>query len=450
MWESFVSLMLSKPGVLSIITFMLLIPLGLINAKIDERSGYYGQVVNEISQSWTGVQTLTGPILVVEYQVRSLGEKWNEARRKNEVRELLTDKVSFLAMHELTTRIDIVTELRYRGIHKVPVYAAAIEMSGIFNNAEIKRIVADSQFQQLNRIYFWLAVTDQRGFLDIPVLNWSSKDLLFEAGGHHNLGSKGIRVDLNLEDLLEEENVAFAVVTRLKGTQHLNLVPSARSNTFEVVSNWPHPKFTGRYLPTERNVHGDGFQAKWHITELASNISLDLANCAAGDCNAIGRNNFGIDLIEPVSIYVQANRAVKYGILFVVLVFSGVLAVEIVKQVRVHPLQYMLVGAALAMFYLLLVSLSEHVPFHLAYLIASILCTSLLTYYCVYILKGLRDGVCFGVGVGVLFALLYVILQLEDFALLVGSLMTFLSLAGLMVVTRSEEKIRTLSLRLDA
>ena len=196
----------------------------------------------------------------------------------------------------------------------------------------------------------------------------------------------------------------------------------------------------GQYLPTTRTLD-NGFSARWQITELATNIARDTSACAAGRCNALIANHFGVELIEPVNLYVMTERAVKYGLLFVGLVFALVMAGEINRGVEVHAIQYLMVGVGLSIFYLLLLATSEHIEFHFAYIIATTMSSGLLTYYGTYTFQSRSAVFGFGGVIAMLFGLLFVALNAEDIALLLGTLITFAVVTALMVVTRNIEQL---------
>jgi inner membrane protein len=250
----------------------------------------------------------------------------------------------------------------------------------------------------------------------------------------------------------------------LVGTGDLAFAPVGDSTRIELASDWPHPSFEGRFLPVERQVSDAGFTARWQLNALATtapqaaqtgapacglddnapDASVDASPGRAGgrgDSQAASVRSrcvesFGVAFIDPVSPYVLSDRATKYGLLFIALTFVGVGSVEVMRRVRVHPIQYLLVGSALALFFLLLVSLSEHVAFAAAYLAAASACTALLTFYGSFVLRSTRAGAAFGAGIAVLYAALYALLQLEQTALLLGAIMLFAVLAALMVATR--------------
>ena len=222
------------------------------------------------------------------------------------------------------------------------------------------------------------------------------------------------------------------------------------STQVTLASDWPHPSFAGRFLPLERQVGETGFTARWLLNALATTAPQAAAfggpacslsdggdDVPAGDARRRPCvETFGVAFMDPVSPYVLSDRATKYGLLFIALTFVGVGALEVLRRLRVHPIQYLLVGSALAIFFLLLVSLSEHVPFAVAYLAAAAACTALLTFYGAFVLRGSRAGAAFGAAIGGLFGALYALLQLEQTALLLGSILLFAVLAAVMVATR--------------
>ncbi|HEY1092820.1 MAG TPA: cell envelope integrity protein CreD, partial [Burkholderiaceae bacterium] len=229
------------------------------------------------------------------------------------------------------------------------------------------------------------------------------------------------------------------VLLDLAGTQRFAIVPAAASTQLKLQSNWPHPSFGGRFLPSTREIGEQGFSAQWKVSELASAAAADvlLGKSVAG----LGGEGSAVDtlevaLIDPVNPYVMSDRAIKYGLMFILLTFVSVGLVELMSGRRVHPVQYLLVGLALSVFFLLLLSLSEHLAFGLSYLLAAGAAVLLLSYYGAAMLGAWRRGLGFGVGIAGLYAALYVLLSLEQAALVIGSLLLFTVLASVMVLTR--------------
>ncbi len=237
-------------------------------------------------------------------------------------------------------------------------------------------------------------------------------------------------------DVNAPNDYTFSFALTLRGMQTLSFAPVGLNTSVSVSSKWPHPRFIRRYLPERREISAAGFAAAWRVSSFSSAVKQQLQQCKNGQCAALLSNTFGVSLLEPVDIYQQAERSIKYGILFIGLTFVAIIIVEIVKRLQIHPVQYLLVGLALAVFYLLLVSLSEHIVFHWAYLIASIACTGLICFYLCGVMDSIKQGVFFSMLIALLYGILFVILRAEDFALLMGSLLLFAALAALMLITR--------------
>jgi len=216
----------------------------------------------------------------------------------------------------------------------------------------------------------------------------------------------------------------------------LVIVPSAEQVRSTLAANWPHPSFIGRFLPENRDITAENFTADWNISRFASNIDSTLASCAAGNCTALLANNFGVSLVDPVDVYFKSERATKYGILFLGLTFTYFFLFEVMKGARIHPVQYLLVGLSLAVFYLLLIALAEHIPFLTAYLIAAAVCVTLIASYVRHALGDRLQGLLVAGAGALLYGVLYVIIGAEDYALLMGSTLVFTSLALAMSLTR--------------
>ena len=223
----------------------------------------------------------------------------------------------------------------------------------------------------------------------------------------------------------------------MRGTSSFRFAPVGDSNSVEIVSNWPHPSFEGRYLPSTRDIADDGFTANWQISTFSTNMKEQALQCSAGNCDALLSNQLGVSLVEPVDIYLQSQRASKYGVLFIGLTFAVFFLFEILRQLHIHPIQYGLVGLALTVFYLLLVSLAEHIPYGLAYLVATVACCGLLGFYVSYVLGKVRRGIAFAASIAGLYGVLYIIIQAEDYAFSMGAALVFTALAATMYVTRS-------------
>ena len=228
--------------------------------------------------------------------------------------------------------------------------------------------------------------------------------------------------------------LTFSLDLNLAGTEHLNIAPVGDSNHIELASTWPSPLFDGRFLPHTRTVDASGFKAAWDISSLASATQAQMIHANTDGSTKL--DLLDVDLINPIDPYKLSDRAAKYGILFLIVTFTGFFLFEIMKQLPIHPVQYLLIGLGLAIFFLLLISFSEHIPFGWAYALASAACIGLLTFYLTYVLRSLPYGLTFGTLLTTLYSAIYGLLISEDNALILGSLMLFALLTLAMVLTR--------------
>jgi inner membrane protein len=225
---------------------------------------------------------------------------------------------------------------------------------------------------------------------------------------------------------------------KLQGTSDLQITPVGRTTKVVLNSDWSNPSFAGEYLPSERDVSAQGFHAVWNSTFFSTNMVEALNNCTfSSNCVELNNRHFGVSFIDPVDQYLKTDRAIKYALLFIALTFAGFFLFEVIKQLAVHPIQYGLVGLSLALFYLLLVSLSEHIDFLLAYMISASACVGLIGFYVSHVLKSALRGIGFGAALGALYAMLYGLMSAEDYSLLMGSILVFGLLSAVMILTRN-------------
>jgi inner membrane protein len=411
------------------------IALLMIQSTIDERLSFHEEAVRSVGNDSARQQMVIGPVLVLPYreELEVAGDKNSDD--KPTVRTASHVKLVFPNELQLKGRMN--TERRYRGIHQVLLYSGQHGLSGDFSLPalnDVSRNWAASRVV-LGRPYVALAVSDVRGIRDIPHLNWGGRDLEFEQGAGLPGHSSGMHAALSLADWKEGDKIKFSFTLNLSGLEHQSFVPVAKNNSFAIASNWPHPQFGGDFLPESRTITDEGFNASWRISAMASSAQQQLTAEANGE-KATAPQAFDIGFIEPVNIYSQASRANKYGLLFVVLTFGAFFVYEILKALTIHPVQYLLVGLALALFFLLLVGLSEHISFVVAYVISSAACIVLIGYYLGHVLHRFWRGAGFGAGLSLLYGALYGLLVSENNALVLGSLLLFAILAAVMIATR--------------
>ena len=440
--------LVTKIGVIVFLIIVLLVPLTMISDKIAERSNYQDFARNSIAKSWTGKQQVVGPLLVIPYDKEWQTEAWSEKTQSMVITDHRETHYEYVLPTQLNISTAIETETRARGIYKIPVYSSTINFTGRFNlhdlEQAIKTVAEYEHTTSIGRFYLAVTVADPRGINSIPELTWEGMNYPFKPDSKLAFSDNGVHAVLpeygeQWPSMFRAEiggDAKFAFDLDLRGMESLMFIPTGKTSTLAVSSSWPHPEFSGVFLPNSRQISEQGFSAYWQVTSFASNIEKKASDCAAGSCAKLFKSGFGVKLIEPVDIYLQSERSVKYGLLIISLSFVTFFIFEILKGLPIHAIQYALVGFAIAIFYLLLISLSEHISFGLSYLIATLGCVGLMMFYLSYVLSGYKQAAVFSAIFLLLYGILYVIIRAEDFSLLMGSILTFMVLAIVMFTTR--------------
>jgi len=412
---------------------VILIALYMVSGVIDDREKYRNEAVQSIEASYAGPQTLIGPLLVRPYtQTVETTETGDRGVKKTNVRKQNLTATTFPL--ELDVRGAMIPSERRHGLYKVQVYEFQGELKGRLD-------VVDPPTEGTvvwAEPYLELSVADVRGIVGTPkVLVNGVPETILQGAADTAGWQPNLRVPLRGMRALKG-HLDFVLELNLAGTETLGIAPVGDSNHLEIRSSWGSPLFGGRFLPRTRDVGNAGFRAVWDVSSLASGTQAQLE---ANPTKAIDIMNVSLTtLVDP---YTLSNRAVKYGILFVLLTFGGFLIFELMKELPIHPVQYLLVGFGLAIFFLLLVSFSEHMSFGLAYTIASAACIGLLTFYLSSVLRNSARGLGFGAMLTTLYTTIYGLLISEDNALVLGSLMLFCLLAAVMFVTRKVDWYRS-------
>ncbi len=424
-----------KIVVISVLTLLLLIPLMLIRDVIDERSGYRYQVRNDITQSWTGEQMMIGPILVIPYKESYKEKIWNKKLEREELRDRTFYKKLMIAPEQLSLNGEVKTESRVRGIYSIPVYRSKLQISGHYSISDLTKRTETKNSIEWEPAYLSVMVSDVRGVEKQPVVAWQGRKIEFEPDSLLGELRTGMHAPLGVLKQTDDK-VAFNFSLDLHGMERLMFSPLGKSTSVTLKSDWADPSFVGRYLPSERQIDDQGFNANWNVSSFSSEVAQNLQQCVTGNCSSLAHDMFGVTLFNSVDIYQQSERSVKYGILFIGLTFVVFFLFEVIKGLRLHPMQYLLVGLGLSVFFLLLVSLSELMTFAMAYLVATLASTALIGFYVSSILQSFKLGGLISAGLLLLYGMLFGILGSEDNALLMGSMLIFCVLALVMTVTR--------------
>ena len=426
-----------RPLFIALLALLFIIPLNMVEDVVRDRTHYRNQSIDSIAASWANMQTITGPILVIPYTVMEKSENFDSHQGKIVITHHKTQykQVGIPATFKADT--ELTSEERTRGLYKVPVYIASISMQGQFGN--VKETLDDiaAKGGVVADPFISIAIKDIRGIGGVPAITLND-GVVTPAPGTLLGGLKdGVHIPLTKAQT-NSSTLHFTIDFALKGMQEFHITPVGSDVQMNMKSDWPHPSFKGRFLPDQRTISAEGFNAQWKTGLLATDILSTVTQCVQTQaCAELEQKSSGVGLFQPTDIYKQSNRAVKYGLLFVILTFVLFYVMESLKNLSVSLPQFVLVGGALAVFFLLLVSLAEHIGFAGAYLLAAAATVALLTYYISYVLKGARQGLQTGAALAVLYGVLYFILLSEDYALLMGSLLLFLLIASIMVMTRN-------------
>jgi inner membrane protein len=408
---------------------ILLIPLSMIRDVIADRGAVRYEATQEIMRIWGAEQLVAGPILVVAYE---------ETQPTHGGRTTVSRNKAFVLPQDLDISAVVEPEIRYRGLHKVPVYSATITISGTLPSVVLDDLGVPSEAILWSAAYVAVSVSDARAIAATPTLTIDGKTSRFRPGGD-TVGQLNLSIAAPLDVVLDARQrsapVPFSLTLKLNGTRALRFIPLGDTTTASVESSWPSPSFIGGYLPESREIGDDGFSARWQLASIGRELPSRWIHGRIAD-TLVFESAFGFELYIPVSLYRLTLRATKYGILFIGLTFVAYFMFEVIVGLRLHPLQYLLVGLANTMFYLLLISLAEHTGFGWAYLLSVAASSGLIVGYSHSILASRLRAVIVALILLLLYALLYMTLKAESFALLAGSIGLWIGLALIMYLTR--------------
>lgn len=403
---------------------LLQIPVSMVSGLISERSYRQDDMRDEIARSSSGEQRIVGPFIVVDYTDTELRDG----------KASVVDYRKSILPKDFDMSANLDSFEKYRGIYRARLFQAQTNLKGQFDLSELDKLDPDS-LKALNLV---VGVKDSRGLIKLDKMRVSREDAEILPGTGVYFLSQGFRSELKLADIDTSQPLTFDLNFLLQGMEQLEVTPIGEATAVKLSSSWPHPSFIGDYLPISSQISAEGFSAQWSSNKFSSNVKQLFDNCflTKRRCNEFDQRQMGVALIDPVDHYLKSHRAVNYSLLVLTLVFAAFFLLELFQARPIHPVQYGFVGLALALFYLLLISMSEHIGFNLAYLTAALASTSLLGFYVGGILNHVKHGIAFGTAMLVLYSMLFGLLQAESYALLFGSLLCFALLSFVMVLTR--------------
>ena len=409
-----------KLVVVCVLILLLLVPAGMIQSLINERQFRKSEAVADISAKWGATQTVSGPVLSVPFR-RYYVE--NKERRFN---------IEFAHFLPQTLKVDgeLLPEIRYRGIYKAVLYRAKLNIAGEFARPDFNALSIGDADVIWDRALITLGVSDMKGIRETVAARIDDAPLTMNPG-IETQDVLGSGVSARVPAARKGAGFKFAFTLDINGSDAVQFVPVGESTSVHIASQWPSPSFDGAFLPVAREVGESGFNADWKVLHLNRNFPQ-----AWIGKQKIEESAFGVRLFIAADVYQQATRTAKYALLFILLTFTTFFFTEIVNRKRLHPIQYLLIGFALMIFYTLLIALSEHISFGISYLGAAFAVVALITSYAHWSLANSRLTLLVGGVLVLLYGYLYIILQLEDYALLMGSIGLFATLAIVMYATR--------------
>ncbi|HOX77696.1 MAG TPA: cell envelope integrity protein CreD [Bacteroidales bacterium] len=415
-----------KMIIVSVLALLLLIPSFLIQEIISERMSLSEKVKKELYAHWGGKQVVAGPVLNVPFTATIPGNSDPVTSIRQGVAHFLPETLETIGT--------LLPETRKRGIYRVVVYQGTLALKGTFAKPDLSQLDLENPVFNWGAAYFTIGVSDMRGIrnLPVPVINGQSASV--EPGvADTDLFSSGITVRAGSSDL--NNPVTFEIELVLNGSENLSVEALGKSSSVSLQSDWSQPGFTGEFLPSNRIVTDDGFTADWLVTHLNRNFPQQWTDRKYSTTEA----SFGVELLIPVDHYQKSMRSAKYAILFIALNFIIFLFIEIKSKTRIHPFQYSLVAFALLLFYILLTSIGEQIGFNLAYLVSALAVTALISWYSYNLVRNKQTLAWVTLLQSGLYLFLFAILQLQDYALLAGSIGLFLILA---IIMKASQKIR--------
>ena len=410
---------------IGLLALLMLVPLAQVEDLVREREARAAEATAQVAARWGGRQLVGGPVLVVPVQVR---QRQGEATITVETREyLLPDRLS---MHA-----DLVPEVRRYGLYETVVYVAGMKVEGHFLAADIAALEGPGREVQWQRARLDIPVADVRGIRRVSALRVDDAERTFGPAAVGVAGIAAISASLPVDVAALPPQVRFAFEMTLAGSERFAALPLARRAELQVGGDWPDPGFDGAFLPATRSVDAGRFDASWQVLDLNRSIAQHWSELDPAP-PALAETAFGVSLMQPTGPYQQNVRAGKYGVLFVALTFVAFFLFEVLRGLRVHPVQYLLVGVALCTFYVVLLALSEQFGFGVAYLAAAAVTVVLVGGYAAAVLSQWRGGCVLGGVLAVAYALLYGLVSSEDYALLMGALALLATVTALMYLTR--------------
>lgn len=394
----------------------------MVSSLLRERELRRNSVIEEISEKWGSSQIITGPFFTVPFKSFYKDEK-DQLKYTIQYLHILPENLSVSG--------NIIPHLRYRGIYEAVLYNTQLNITGDFAVPVLNQSDIDSENVLWDKAVFSIGITDMAGIQNRVRITVDETSYDANPGlKTTDVAASGLQCVVPLSS--PSNHHRFSLDLNLNGSEQIHFIPAGKTTSVKLTSTWPSPSFNGAFLPTTREIQNTGFSATWKILHLNRNYPQFWTDTQY----KVNESSFGLTLIMTADIYQRSIRISKYAPMFILFTFAAFFFSEVITRKRVHPIQYLLIGLAIILFYVLLLSISEHINFDLAYILSAIAITAAITGYSRGILKNRTFTMTvFGILV-ILYAYLYIVLQLEDYALLMGSIGLFLVLVTVMYITR--------------
>ncbi len=429
---------------------ILLIPTAWIDDLIYERQQRADAVIDEVADKWSGEQKLSGPVLVIPFkklEVIDRGKDGKEIREKVEKAFFLPDNLEIIG--------EVKPEILHRGIFDAVVYQSSLKLNASFKQPDFKSLSVAEADVLWKDAYMVFGLSDLRGISDNPTFELGTTPLVAEPSNNIGVNTRSntneLTNDYGYEATPKPATISSTgIITKLawtgpesfegnlnvkmnlKGSRRLDFVPAGKTTSVKLSGPWNNPSFDGEFLPASREITDNSFQASWKVLHFNRPFSQQWIE----NKQELSGADFGVKLLIPVDQYQKSIRTSKYGVLIILLTFMALFLVEITQKIRIHPFQYILIGAALIIYYTLLLSFSEHIGYNAAYIIASLSTVTLISLYSTTFFTDKKLSILFTALLIVFYAFIYIIILQQDFSLLLGSIGLFLIVATLMYFSR--------------
>lgn len=436
-WQK--SKVLVKGLMIGFLVLLLLIPTFFVANLIEEREERQKEAIKEVSSKWAGRQNIAGPILVIPY---------HEIVTEQNSKTVLVKRFAYVLPDELNISSYVQPQERSRGIYKVMLYTAQATLNGSFRNTTFDRLQIPAERILWNQAFIRFYISDAKGLNEEMKLNWNDSVLTLTPSSEGGMDA-AMEAAVPLAGPQALQQIKFSTQVNFAGSEQILFTPLGKISTVSVKAKWPHPSFTGNILPQTSQIKKDSFSAVWKSPShkrnfpqqwkenqysMAASFHTDMDRTS--NVYGIGGSAFGVNLFIPVNGYQKTMRSIKYAVLCIILTFAAFFLIDTIHKKSIHPLQYGLIGIALVLFYVLLLSFSEYIGFNYAYAIAAVATIGLIGWFARGVLSSGKLSLLLSVILVFVYGYVFTILQLQDYALILGSIGLFITLAIIMYFSR--------------